>query len=58
MEHVASIDNGRGIDRHASLVDVLNDPFFIDHEGRTISKALLLVKDAVISHDSAFEIAE
>ena len=58
MQHVAGIDNRSRIDRDVSFIDVLNEALFIDHEGRTISKALLLVEDAVILHDSAFEIAE
>jgi hypothetical protein len=37
---------------------VLNDAFLIDHEGGAIAKALLLVEDAVILHDRAFEIAQ
>src|SRR5262249_29295714 len=42
----------------ATFVDVLDDAFFIDHEGSAIAEALLLVKDAIVFHDGAFEIAE
>ena len=35
-----------------------NDAFLIDQERGAIAKALLLVEDAIIFHDSAFEIAE
>lgn len=36
-----------------------DDSFFIDHEGGTISKTLILVKDTISLHHSAFgEIAE
>jgi hypothetical protein len=46
------------IDRGVSFLNVPNDSFFIDHEGGTISKALLLNKDSIVFHHSAFEIAE
>src|SRR6476620_2801821 len=58
LEHVTRVDNSRRIDRDVSFVDVLNDSFFIDHEGGAISKALFFVEDAIVSNDSAFEIAE
>ena len=35
-----------------------NDSFFIDHEGGAVAKAVLLVENAVVLNDSAFEIAE
>ena len=55
---VAGIDHSGGIDGHASFVDVLNYPLFIDHEGGAITEALLFIKHAVVLHDGAFEIAE
>ena len=58
LEHVAGVYNGGRIDRDVSFVDVANDAFFIDQEGSAISKALLLVKDAIRLDDGAFEIAE
>ena len=58
LEHVTSVDDRGWIDGDVAFVDVLNDAFFIDHEGGSISKALLFVKDTVILHDSAFEITE
>ena len=57
-EYITRVDNARGIDRDVSFVDVPNNAFFIDHEGCAISKALLLVEDAIVLHHSAFEIAE
>ncbi len=58
LQHVTSINNGGWIDRDVSFVDVLNDAFFIDHEGGPIAEALLFVEDAIILDDGAFEIAE
>ena len=58
LEHVACFHNGSRIDGDVSFVDVANDSFFIDQEGSAISKALLLVKDAIRLDDGAFEIAE
>jgi hypothetical protein len=58
LQHVTRVDNGRWIYRDVSFVDVLNDSIFIDHESRTISKALLFVEDTIVFDDSAFEIAE
>src|ERR1044071_5600969 len=58
LKHVTSVDDCGWIDRDVAFVDVLNDAFFIDHEGGSIAKALLFVKDTVILHDSAFEITE
>jgi len=57
-EHVARFDSGRRIDCDVSFVNVLNDSFFIDHEGGAIAKALLLVKDTIVLDYSAFEITE
>ena len=57
-EHVARFHNCGRIDCDVSFVNVLNDAFFIDHEGGTIPKALLLVEDTIILDYSAFEIAE
>jgi hypothetical protein len=57
-QHVAGIDHGGRIDSDPSFVDVLNDPFLIDHEGGAITEALLLVEDAVVLNDRAFEIAK
>ena len=58
LEHVAGFNNRSRIDRHVSFVDVPDDAFFIDQEGGAISKALLLVEDAIVLNDGAFEIAE
>ena len=58
LERVAGLYNGGRIDRDVSFVDVANDAFFVDQESSAISKALLLVKDAIRFHDGAFEVAE
>jgi hypothetical protein len=58
LEHVAGVNNSGRIDRHVPFIDVPDDAFFIDQEGGAISKALLLVEDAIILNDGAFEIAE
>jgi len=58
LEHVTRVDHSRWIDRDVSFVDMLDDSFFIDHESRAISEALLFVKDTIVSNDSAFEITE
>ena len=57
-EHVTRLDGGSGIDCDVSFVNVANNAFFIDHEGGAIAKALLLVKDTIVLHYSAFEIAQ
>jgi len=57
-QDVAGIDHGRWIDGHASFVDVLDDAFFIDHKGGAITEALLLIENAIVFDDGAFEIAE
>ena len=58
LEHVTRVNNGGWIDGDVALVDVLNDAFFIDHEGGTIAKALLLVEDTIVPDDGALEITE
>jgi hypothetical protein len=58
LEDVTGINDSGRIDRHVSFVNMLDDAFFIDQEGGAISKALLLVEDAIVFNDSAFEIAE
>jgi hypothetical protein len=58
LEHVTGVNDSGRIDRHVSFIDVPDDAFFIDQEGGAISKALLLVEDAVVFNNSAFEIAE
>jgi hypothetical protein len=58
LKDVARIDDCSRIDRDVSFVDVTNDSFLIDQERGAISEALFLVKDAIVFHDSAFEIAE
>ena len=58
LKHVTRVDNRRRIDRDVSFVDVLNDAFFIDYEGGTVSETLLFVEDAVVFDDSTFEITE
>lgn len=58
LEDVTGLNDCGRIDRHVSFVNVPDDAFFIDQEGGAISKALLLVEDAIVFDDSAFEIAE
>ena len=57
-QHVTRFHNGAWIDGDVSFVNVPNDAFFIDQEGGTIAKALLLVKDTIVFNNSPFEIAE
>ena len=58
LEHVTGFNNSGRIDSHVSFVNVPDDAFFIDQEGGAISKTLLLVEDAIVFNDGAFEIAE
>ena len=58
LKHVTRVDDGGRIDRDVSFVNVTNDAFFVDQESGAISKALLLVKNAVVFDDGAFEVAE
>ena len=58
LQNVTCVHYRRWIDRDVSIVDVLNDSFFIDHEGSAISETLLFVEDAIVFDDSAFEITE
>jgi hypothetical protein len=58
LQYVTGINNGGRIDRDVAFVDVLNDAFFVDHEGGPIAEALLFVEDTIIFDDGAFEIAE
>src|SRR5689334_14522091 len=58
LKHVARVDDGCRVDGDVSFVDVTNDAFFVDQESGAISKALLLVKNAIVFHDGAFEIAQ
>src|ERR1051325_2604438 len=57
-EGVTRVHHAAWIERDVAFVDVSNDTFFIDHEGGTIAKPLLLVEDTIILDYSAFEIAE
>lgn len=57
-QDVAGIDHGRWIDGHVAFVDVLDDAFFVDHEGGAITEALLFIENAIVFDDGAFEIAE
>ena len=57
LEDVTCLHHRGRIDRHVSFVNVPDDAFFIDQEGGAISKALLLVIDAIVFNDGAFEIA-
>ena len=58
LKRVTRVDDGRGIDRDVSFVDVTNDAFFVDQESGAISKALLFVKNAIVFDDGALEVTE
>jgi hypothetical protein len=58
LEYVTRVSDGGWIDGGVSFVNVPDDAFFIDQEGGAIAEALLLVEDAVVFDDGAFEIAE
>ena len=58
IQHVARFKSATRIDGGVSFIDMLNNAFFIDHEGGSISKPLLFVEDAIVFDYSAFEIAE
>jgi hypothetical protein len=57
-QDVAGIHGAVWIQSLAAFVDALNDPFLVDYEGGAISKLLIFVKDPIVPHDCAFEIAE
>jgi hypothetical protein len=57
-QDVARTGGAAGIQSLAAFVDVLNDPFLVDYESGAISKLLIFVKDPIVLHDRAFEIAE
>ena len=57
-KYVAGVDHGCWIDGDVAFVNVSNDAFFVDQERGAIAKALLLVEDAIVFDDRAFEIAE
>ena len=55
-QDIARLGGTVGIDGFPAFVDVLDDPFLIDHEGGPIPKPLIFVKDPIVLHDSSFEI--
>src|SRR5215471_8070725 len=57
-QNVARVLCGGRIDGDVAFIDVLNDSVLVDHKGRTISVAAILVVNAVILHHGSFEIAE
>ena len=57
-EYVTCLRNAAWIYGYIPFIDVANDALLIDHEGRAISKTLLLVEDSISLNHSAFEIAE
>src|SRR5476651_672485 len=57
-QDVAGVLGGGWVDGDVPFVDVLNDPVFVDHKGRAITKALLLVKNSIVLNYRALEIAE
>ena len=58
QEHVTGVYDARRIDRGVAFIDVLNDAFFIDHEGGPVAETLRFVEDTIIFNDGAFEITQ
>ena len=58
LEYVTRVSDRGWIDGGVSFVNVPDDAFFIDQKGGAIAEALLLIEDAVVFDDGAFEIAE
>ena len=58
VEHVTRFYCSGWIDGDVAFVNVADYSFLIDYEGGAIAEALLLVEDAVVFHDCAFEIAK
>ena len=58
MKDVTRFHHSGWIDCDVSFVNVPDDSFFIDQEGGTIPKPLLLIENAIVLNNSAFEIAE
>ena len=58
LEDVTRVHDRGWIDSDVAFVDVLNDPFFIDHESGAVSEALLFVEYSVSLDYGAFEVAE
>ena len=58
LENVTRFHDGRRIDRDVSFINVLDYAFFIDQEGGAIAETLLLIENAVVFDDRAFEVAE
>lgn len=57
-QDVARIGGACRIDRHAALINVLNDSILVDYERGAITIAPLFIEDAIVFHHGAFEIAE
>ena len=57
-QDIAGIGRAGGINGHRALVDVLDNPVFVDHKRSAIAIATFLVEDAVVLDHRPFEIAE
>ena len=57
-QYVACFGSSRGINRHISFINVLNDAVFVYDKCGSIAEALLFIKNAVVFHHSSFEITE
>jgi hypothetical protein len=56
-QDVAGLGSTVGIQGFPTFIDVLNDPILIDNEGGAIAEPLFFIKDSVVLHYRAFEIA-
>ncbi len=56
-QNIARFGGAGWIDSHGPFVDMTNDAFLIDHESRSIAKALLLIENSIVLYDSSFEVA-
>lgn len=58
LEQAASRLRSGRIDGLAVLVDVLDHTVLVNHEGGAVGEIVLLVQNAVVFGDGAFEVAE
>jgi hypothetical protein len=57
-EYVACVGGCSRINRHISLIDVLNDAVLVDNKCGPIAEALFFIKDSVVFHYGSLEITE
>jgi hypothetical protein len=58
VQHAASVKRAGGTQRHAALLDVSNDPFFVNDERRPSSKLAFFVENPVSFRDFSSEVAQ